>query len=429
MAKFKVFLCGFILLSLVLGDVFAQGGFVEEEELMLFYEMPIVTSAARREQQLGDITNPMTVISREEIERSGATQLGDLFYRVPGVQTERCDGQNYAVSIRGNPRVFTDDILVLVDNVVSFNPVANATAWGALPVALDDIERVEIIRGPGGILYSSNAVSGVINIITKSAKTEENYVKMRSGTNSYAMGSLGMGLKPFESKDFYARLSYQYDESDGFGRGSTGSGTSSRDNLDRHKVSLNLEYDLNEDISIKTTMKQDHHETWKFGMSSAPTLKRVNESNHFALTYNQTISEDYNFDVLFAIFNQNMSMLATSDVDVNSFNLRSQHNYTWGDHLFSFGAEWAYTKENVAANIMTNQHQTQTISSWFAQDEYRPNDQWILTAGTRFDNNSTVPNKNYLLSPRISAIYKPFENHTFRGSFSRVYKTPTAAER
>ena len=124
-----------------------------------------VTSAAGREQNLNDVANAMYVITKEDIERSGARNVADLLYRVPGLQVRQMNGSQYAVGIRENGAYNTSNILVLIDGAVIFNPLISGVTWEDLPVSLNEIERIEIIRGSPGVLYSSNAVNGVINII------------------------------------------------------------------------------------------------------------------------------------------------------------------------------------------------------------------------------------------------------------------------
>ena len=124
-----------------------------------------VTSSSGREQKLDDVANAMYVITKEDIQRSGARELVDLLYRGPGLQIRQINGHQYGVGIRENGSYLTNNLLILIDGAVVFNPLFGGTTWENLPVSLNEIERIEIIRGSPGVLYSSNAVNGVINII------------------------------------------------------------------------------------------------------------------------------------------------------------------------------------------------------------------------------------------------------------------------
>lgn len=129
----------------------------------------VVTSPGKKEQELSHVTSAVFVISNEQIKRSGATHIAEVLRTVPGVNVARIASNRWAVSVRGFNQVFTNKLLVLVDGVSVFSPTTNGVYWETLDIPLETIERIEVIRGPGAALWGSNAVNGVINIITKSA--------------------------------------------------------------------------------------------------------------------------------------------------------------------------------------------------------------------------------------------------------------------
>lgn len=192
-----------IVWSAIVVQVFVvQPVFAQQAELLnSFDELGLedilnmsVTTAAGREQNLIEVSNAMTVLTREDIDRSGARQLQDLFVRIPGMQVIRYDAHLTGVSIRRSPSVLTNSLLVLVDGVVVFNPSFSGTLWQSIPVTLDEIERIEVIRGPGGVRYSSNAVSGVVNIITRSASDTGKYVNLEDDTLPVQKDSLSAAI-------------------------------------------------------------------------------------------------------------------------------------------------------------------------------------------------------------------------------------------
>ncbi len=142
-----------------------------------------ISSAAKRPQRLLDAATAIYAIGREEIRRSGATSLPELLRTVPGVQVSRIDGSRYAVSIRGFSSRYSGKLLILQDGRTLYSPLFSGTYWEAQDVLLEDVERIEVIRGSGGTLWGANAVNGVINIITRQAKdTQGTYVEARGGT-------------------------------------------------------------------------------------------------------------------------------------------------------------------------------------------------------------------------------------------------------
>ena len=129
-----------------------------------------VTSVSKKEQKLAKTGAAIFVITQEDIRRSGATNIPDLLRMVPGVNVARVDHSNWAVSIRGFNDVYANKVLVLIDGRSVYHPVFSGVLWYAQDVPLENIERIEVIRGPGGTVWGANAMNGVINIITKSAK-------------------------------------------------------------------------------------------------------------------------------------------------------------------------------------------------------------------------------------------------------------------
>jgi iron complex outermembrane receptor protein len=132
-----------------------------------------VTSVSRKEETLSRTPAAVFVIGRDDIRRSGATNIPDLLRMAPGVNVERIDANTWAISIRGFDSRYSDKILVLIDGRSIYSPSFSGVYWDQLDVPLEDIERIEVIRGPGGTVWGANAMNGVINIITLSSKATQ----------------------------------------------------------------------------------------------------------------------------------------------------------------------------------------------------------------------------------------------------------------
>ena len=144
-----------------------------------------VSSAARKPQTLLDTATAIHVLSREDIRRSGASSIPELLRQVPGVQVSRIDASRYAIIIRGFANRYTGKLLVLQDGRTLFSPMFNGTFWESHDLALADVERIEVIRGPGGTMWGANAFNGVINIITRKAQdTQGTLVQALAGSEA-----------------------------------------------------------------------------------------------------------------------------------------------------------------------------------------------------------------------------------------------------
>src|SRR5712692_1284660 len=128
-----------------------------------------VTSVSKKEQKLSKVGAAVYVITQEDIRRSGATNIPDLLRMAPGVDVARVNANTWAITIRGFNDLYANKVLVLIDGRSVYTPSFSGVFWDQQNVPLEDIERIEVIRGPGGTVWGANAVNGVINIITRSA--------------------------------------------------------------------------------------------------------------------------------------------------------------------------------------------------------------------------------------------------------------------
>jgi len=129
-----------------------------------------ITSVSRREQKLTEAAGAVYIITSEDIRRSGLNSLPELLRTVPGLDVAQIDGNKWAITARGFNERFADKMLVLLDGRTLYTPLTSGVNWDVQETLLEDVERIEIIRGPGATLWGSNAVDGVVNIITRKSK-------------------------------------------------------------------------------------------------------------------------------------------------------------------------------------------------------------------------------------------------------------------
>ena len=129
-----------------------------------------VTSVERRESTVGRTPAAVYVVTQEMIRRSGARNVPEVLRTVPGVEVARINASAWAISIRGLNSRFANKLLVQIDGVAIYSPTHSGVFWEREYVMLEDVERIEVIRGPGASVWGVNAVNGVINIVTKASK-------------------------------------------------------------------------------------------------------------------------------------------------------------------------------------------------------------------------------------------------------------------
>jgi iron complex outermembrane recepter protein len=152
-----------------------------------------ITSVSRKEERATDAPAAVFVITQQDIQRSGMTTIPDLLRLAPGVDVAQINSNKWAVSVRGFNSLFANKLLVLVDGRSVYNRLFSGVLWDALDLMVDDIDRIEVIRGPGAASWGANAVNGVINIVTKAAAdTQGPLVRLDVG-GAGAQGALRYG--------------------------------------------------------------------------------------------------------------------------------------------------------------------------------------------------------------------------------------------
>lgn len=186
---------------------------------LLDLDVPMVVTAARHQQPITAVPYAISIITADDIRRAGARSIPDALRLVPGVDVADLGYGNAAVSPRGFHGFLSRQVLVLVDGRQIFDSFFGGTLWGSWPILLEDVARLEVIRGPAGVTWGANAVNGVINIITKDPADQRGVtVVTTGGTQATHREYAGAA---FADDKLKLRLSGEYERSRGFGDGGT----------------------------------------------------------------------------------------------------------------------------------------------------------------------------------------------------------------
>jgi iron complex outermembrane receptor protein len=183
------------------GTLFAQGPSADPQPAVNLNELSLeqlanveITTVSKDPQTVQKTPAAAYVITQEDIQRSGATSLPEALRLAPGVEVARIDADHWSVAIRGFAGQFSKSLLVLIDGRSVYTPLFSGVYWDAQNVLLGDVDRIEVIRGPGGTIWGANAVNGVINIITKNARETTGVLSTLGGGNvEQAKGDLRYG--------------------------------------------------------------------------------------------------------------------------------------------------------------------------------------------------------------------------------------------
>ena len=392
-----------------------------------------VTSVSRKPQELSAVGAAVFVITQDDIRHSGATNIPDVLRMVPGVHVAQMDANTWAISIRGFTDRYGDKVLVLIDGRSVYTPTSSGVNWDQQDVPLEDIERVEVIRGPGGTVWGANAVNGVINIITKSAEdTRGGLVSASGGSQRFGQGLVQYG-GTLGSKGAY-RVFGDYSN---IGNSPAPAGPPLIDGWHKShggfrsdwtltpQDSMTVQGDLfqaREGQTIDTLFAND-------GFSEAIVDDRITVGSGDVLArWNHTMANgsDITLQSYFDRYNRVEAGLAEVR---NTYDLDFQHHLSGGqrqDIVWGFGYRITgdsttpgYSKSYVPGG------RTDNLFSLFAQDEIRITNSFFFTFGSKFEHNSYT---GFEYEPSAQAVWRLSLKQTIWASAARAIRQPAQAD-
>lgn len=391
-----------------------------------------VTTVNRQKSTIGRSPAAVFVVSNEMIRRSGARSIPDVLRMVPGVQVARIDSSKWAVSIRGSNGRFANKLLVQIDGRTVYTPLFGGTFWDVQDVLLEDVERIEVSRGPGAAVWGANAVNGVINIISKDAKdTRGGFVEAGAGSEErgFASGRLGWQTENGVDMRVYGKW-FDRDEGE----------LPTRDTHDDWRLSHGgFRADYAPDQTSHLTVQGD-----VYGGSSgsenilpttaAPLSKEVVEDSDMSgwnglLRYSQTLSEDNQWSVqaYFDHTDRQFNSLGFRE-QRDTFDLDFQHQFRAGGiHSVVWGAGYRNSSDEIddAPFFLAFDTPSRAIDqfSYFVQDEMElVSDSIYFTVGSKFTHTDYVP---FEWQPTTRLLWTPNERQSIWASYSRAVRSPT----
>jgi iron complex outermembrane recepter protein len=374
-----------------------------------------VTSASRRAQSVDHAPAAVFVITRDDIRRSGAATLPEALRLAPGVQVGRVNTRSWAVSARGFTHRFANKLLVMVDGRSIYTSAFSGVMWEEQPVFLDDIERIEIVRGPGGALWGVNAVNGVINIITRSAaQTHGVQVSASGGSAPETSASVRAG----DDGDWGDYRVYAQ-------RAETDRLRAAESNWLSTMAGFRIDAGLADGA---LTVQGDVHES-DFGTPDGPPevglTRRVDTGN--ALVHWTRASALGAFDLrAFHSWTDRSPPLEWSEM---AHGLEAQFAANRiGRHVLTGGAGLRRTadEQDATSSRMTITGSTQTEWSVYGQDEMHFfSDRVHATLGAKIESSEFAGTE---LQPTLRTLWNATQTHTLWTGFSRVSRAPSRFE-
>ncbi|EEF60377.1 TonB-dependent receptor plug domain-containing protein [Pedosphaera parvula] len=396
-----------------------------------------VTTVSRKAEEFSKSPAAIYVLTQDDIRRSGATSIPEVLRLVPGLDVAQVDSQQWAISARGFNDVFANKLLVLQDGRSVYTPLFSGVFWDVQDTILEDIDRIEVVRGPGGTLWGANAVNGVINIITKSAKdTQGVLITGGGGTYEHAFGGFRYGDKVGE--DLYLRVYGKYFDRDESVRPN---GSDIPDSWQMGRGGFRMDWDKWEKTGNLLTVQGDIYEGWldqefgTFNPFNPPTYsslvqdeERVSGGNLLGRWSHQfSDSSDLKIQTYYDRTERDTAIFRESR---DTFDLDLQHHFTLGDRNdFVWGAGYRLDMDrigNTPSVSLFPSSETTHLFSTFVQDEITLVEKRLrLTLGTKLEHNDFT---GFEYQPSGRLLWTPHEKHTFWASISRAVRTPSRAE-
>ena len=406
------------------------------EELM---NVKIVT-ASKRGEYYYDTAAAVFIISNEDIRRAGARSIPEALRLAPGVEVAKVTSNQYAIAIRGQNDLFSDKLLVLMDGRSIYTPTSSGVYWLTQNYPMQDIDRIEVIRGPSGAIWGANAVNGVINIITKNAhQTTNNHITVGGGIEDRGFGSIRIGgdrgkfafrtyvmseerdggIYPNES-DNPAVFPAAQDAPDDY---SMTQGGFRADWLYSEKTDISLHGDI---YKVKSGAFGTYVPTPFTLPTTTYTAKQHYKGHNLTSEMTHTLAGIGNFRAQAYYDQYNLNFIThgerrtTYDLDLQ-FN--SERKY---GHLISVGTDYRTSRSDVfSKGTVTMPDDTLNIISFFINDDIEliP-EQLRLIAGVKFERNSYM---SWQTQPHLRAIYSA-DNWSIWAAASKAVRSPNKYE-
>lgn len=387
-----------------------------------------VTSVAKKPQKKSEAAAAVFVITNKDLRRWGVTNIPDALRRVPGLQVARIDANKWAITSRGFNSRFANKLLVLIDGRTVYTPLFAGVYWDANLVMLEDVEQIEIIRGPGGTLWGANAVNGVINIITKSAgNTQGTLVSAAAGNELERLVNVRHGGTTGSGSHYRV---YAISRADDSGFADPGA----HDDADIAQAGFRTDWSKGDTDSH--TLQGDYYrgtagQELLIAPSAPATITDDADTEGGNLLYRWTHRSGNRSDLTLQAYVDYVSReSAVLYEDRYTLDLELQHHFTWNDrHDVVWGLNYRSidddTKSTQIFSLAPADRRVDLVTG-FIQDEISLfSEHAKLTLGTKLEHNDFT---GFEVQPNIRLAWLTDSGNTVWGAVSRAVRTPARGE-
>jgi iron complex outermembrane recepter protein len=372
-----------------------------------------ITSVSKRGEPVSDAAAAIYVITREEILNSGARSLPDILRLAPNLQVAQITSSSFAITARGFNGPAASKLLVLIDGRSVYTPYHSGVSWDVQDVLPEDIERIEVISGPGATLWGANAVNGVINIITRKASETQDGSLRVGGGNLEQRGSVQYGGEAGSDMAYRA-----YVDSFHYGDDVTATGMNAEDAWHKSQGGFRLDWMPAGDL---VTLQGDLY-------TGSEDLQSADEgvSGHNLLTrWNHAFSDASSLQVQAYYDYTKTSIPEVGSDELNTYDLDVQHAFTWGSRQSIVWGGGVRTEEDNYP-IFSPQERTLDYSNAFLQDTISLSRTLKLIVGTKYEHDAYTRGEP-LPDARLS--WKVSDNNLLWAAVSQAVRAPSRLDR
>jgi iron complex outermembrane recepter protein len=392
-----------------------------------------VTSTSKHPEKLSAAAAAIAVLTPEDIHRSGATSIPELLRLVPGMDVARVDSHTWAISSRGFNDIFANKLLVMIDGRTVYTPLFSGVYWDVQDTFLEDIDRIEVVRGPGAALWGANAVNGVINIITKSARdTQGLFASVGGGAEERSFVNVRYGAKL--SNNAFLRVYSKY-----FSRDSSAfpDGTQAHDAWEMYRGGFRLDWEPSIEDSL--TLQGDIYtgtqkQTYTTPMRVFPFVQTIDSTDKVAGAnvlgrWSHIFSPDSEL-TLQSYYDRTVRETAILDENRDTAEIDLQQRFLLGHYQqIVAGLGYRITRDEIRNTLnvtLTPASRTLSLFSAFIQDEISVvPDRFRLTLGSKFEHNDFT---GFEIQPSARLLWTPGQRQSVWASVSRAVRTPSRVE-
>lgn len=377
-----------------------------------------VTSVSKKGQRLADAPAAIYVITGDAIRRSGANSLPEALRLAPNLQVARIRSSQYAISARGFNSSTANKLLVMIDGRSVYTPLFSGVFWDVQDVLLEDVDRIEVISGPGGALWGDNAVNGVINIITKgTSDTVGTFAQVVGGNQERGAafrqgGTLGNG----GSYRVYGKL-------DSFDETIRANGTAVPDDWRRRQIGFRTDWAGDDDskVTVQGNTYQNSVDQLTFGR------QRSNGANLLG-RWEKTLADGASLSLQSYYDHTGRNVPGSFAETLDTVDITLQHTLPASDRSqFIWGAGYRLSADRVSNTSVGTlaflpAHRTLQSANLFAQQEYKLLSDVQLTVGAKLEYND-YSKLDFL--PNVRVAWKPLDDHLLWGALSRAVRAPS----